>query len=153
MHEKNKLEFLGGLSQAGDQANMWQTGQAMGLNRDASEALAMDLMSQGLLEIVNLSGKVRLTEAGRRALGPASGPGDGLEALVRDLEAAGDLGLKGASAQDLAADLATLRAQLGRSRPLMPVVKACLAALESLLGRSSASEAADLAKRAAALRE
>ena len=145
--ENKLMEFLEGVSQAGDCANMWQVGQAMGLDRGATETLATDLLAQGALEMVNLSGKVRLSESGRQICG-----GDDLARLLGDFQAAGGLGLTGEALQDMSADLATLKAQLTRSRPLPPVVTACLAALEVTLAKSRAPEAAGLAQRATALR-
>lgn len=151
MEQGKEREFLERLAQAGEQASMWEVGQAMGLDRGATEALAASLLAQEALQIVSLSGKVCLTEAGRALCGAGAG-GDSLAGLLQDLRAAGGLGLSGAAAQDLLADLATLEAQLGRSQPLMPVVKACLAAIEGALTRSRHPQAVGLAARAAALR-
>ncbi|MFH1034859.1 MAG: hypothetical protein V1806_10175 [Pseudomonadota bacterium] len=150
--ENKHLEFMAALAQAGEEANMWQAGQSLGLDRGATEALAMDLLAQSALEVVNLSGKVRITPAGRQLCAGQDGGGDDLAGFLADLDAAGGLGLAGAALQDLAADLATLKAQLTRSRPLMPVLKACLAALETTLAKSTAPQAPALATRASALR-
>lgn len=151
MAEEKHLKLLALLDQAGDSVTMWQVGESLGLNRSATETLAMDLFAEGILEVVNLSGKVRITDKGRGLLG-GGGAAD-LPGLVEALEKAGSLGLSGAAAQDLAADLATLKAQLSRSRPLMPVVKSCLAALETTLAKSKDPAASGLAQMAAALRQ
>ncbi len=154
MEEFERLSFLQSVAEAGDKANMWKVGEAMGLNRDATETLCMDFFAQGILEVVNLSGWVRLTPAGREGLaptGPQGGP-DSLAALVRDLAAAGDLGLKPPAGADLAADLACLKAMLTRSQPLPQVVKACLLAVEAALMLSPQPAAESLAQRAASLR-
>ncbi|MCA1906301.1 MAG: hypothetical protein LDL11_06915 [Desulfarculus sp.] len=151
MFSDQHLDLLRRLDQAGDQANLWQAGGEMGLDRPAAEVLAMDLMAGGILEVVNLSGKVRLTDQGRGLLGGGGGDLD-LAGLVAALEAL-DLGLGQPAAGDLMADLTCLKAQLGRSRPLVPVVRACLAAVESILGQSRHPEAKALAARAGALRE
>lgn len=152
MSDDRDLELLRRLAAAGDSANMWEAGAEMGLDRPATETLAMNLFAQSAMEVVNLSGKVRLTEAGRRLLGDQPPAEPGLAGLVADL-AALDHGLAAGLAADLAADLACLTAQAGRSRPLAPVVRACLAAVETALATSKAPQAAALIKRAAALRE
>lgn len=152
MFSEQHLDLLRRLDQAGEQANLWQAGGEMGLDRPATEVLAMDLMAGGTLEVVNLSGKVRLTDQGRGLLGGGSGAELDLAGLVAALESL-DLGLAAPAAGDLAADLACLKAQAGRSRPLIPVIKACLAALETALGQSRHPEAQALAARAGALRE
>ncbi len=151
MEQDKQREFLERLIQAGEQASMWELGQAMGLDRGATEALATSLLAQEALQMVSLSGKVCLTEAGRQMCGPGGGSND-LARLLADLEGAGGLGLSGPARQDFLADLATLKAQLGRSQPLAPVIKACLAALESSLAKSPSPEAAGLLRRASSLR-
>lgn len=154
MEDHQKLEFLRRVAEAGDKANMWKLGEAQGLERNATETLCMDYFAQGILEVVNLSGGVRLTASGRENLGEAEGGGgpDSLAALVADLEKAGDLGLKAPAGTDLAADLACLKAQLKRSQPLTQVLRACLLAVEAALMQSPAAQAEALAQRAAALR-
>jgi len=151
MFSDQHLDLLRRLDQAGEQANLWQAGGEMGLDRPATEVLAMDLMAGGILEVVNLSGKVRLTDQGRGLLGGGGGELD-LAGLVAALESL-DLGLGQPAAGDLLTDLACLKAQAGRSRPLLPVIKACLAAVETALGQSRHPEAKALAARAGALRE
>ncbi len=151
MFSDQHLDLLRRLDQAGEQANLWRAGGEMGLDRPATEVLAMDLMAGGILEVVNLSGKVRLTDQGRGLLGGGGAELD-LSGLVAALESL-DLGLGQPASGDLMADLACLKAQAGRSRPLMPVVRACLAAVETALGQSRHPEAKTLATRAGALRE
>lgn len=159
MEDQQKLEFLRRVAEAGDRADMWKTGEAQGLDRDATETLCMDCFAQGVLEVVSLNGSVRLTASGRESLGEtppgaagAGGGPDGLAKLVADLEKAGDLGLKPPAKGDLAADLACLKAQLTRSQPLIQVVRACLLAVEAALMQSPAATAEALAQRAAGLR-
>ncbi len=152
MDDMQRLEFLRLVAAAGSSANMWKLGEQLGLDRNATEYLCMDLFAQGAMEVVNLSGGVRLTPAGQACLGPVSG-GDDPAQLVKDIQAASsELGLSAGQADNLAVDLATLEAALRRKQPLGAVVKACLAALESALGASRAPQAAGLASRAAALR-
>lgn len=149
-------ELLAAVQQAGDSANLWEAGQSLGLERSRAEDLGTGLMAEGLLEMVNLGGAVRVSPAGADLLAGGGGlgaGGDDLANLVSDLETAGGLGLAEKVAADLAADVTALKAQLGRSRPLLPVVRACLEALEENLGGSGDEKAKDLARRAAALKK
>ena len=154
MDQAQSREFLRLISQAGPSGSMWEAGEAMGLDRNATESLATELMSLGHLEMVSLGGKVRLSQSGEDLLGAAaaspSGAGGDLASLVADLKAAGAAGLSGSAAADLAVDVACLAAQLERSRPLEAVVQACLKAAAQALAASPQQEAQDLAKRAEA---
>lgn len=157
MDEERSLEFLRLIDQAGQDGNMWETGEAMGLERYQSEDLATDLMGRGYLEMVSLNGKVRLTQDGkdhlRGAGSPAGGGGGGLAALLADLQAAGAAGLSGAAARDLAVDIACLEAQTRRSQPLQAVVRACLEEIGRALAKSSLPASRELARRADSLAE
>ncbi len=137
MDELKRLEFLRALASAGEKANMWTAGQAVGLERAATENLSLELMDQGYLEMASLSGAVRLTPQGLEELAGAAGAqkAPDLEELLGRIAAAG-LELGPVAAADLQADLATLRAALGRSRPLNPVLKACLAAIDGALEKA-----------------
>jgi hypothetical protein len=151
MDQAESQQFLVIINEAGQSASMWEAGEAMGLERHQTEALATELMAQGHLEMVSLSGKVRLTQSGQDLLDAASPSpatsGGGLASLVADLKAAGAAGLSGAAAADLTADVACLAAQLERSKPLGEVVQACLKAVRQALSGSPQPEAQDLAKR------
>ena len=158
MDEAQSQEFLRMINQAGPSGSMWEAGEAMGLDRNDTEAIATDLMAQGLLEMVSLDGKLRVTQSGEDFLNAdshlLSGPGGsdgGLASLVADLKAAGAAGLSGAKALDLAADVACLAAQLERSQPLDAVVQACLKTVNQALSGSSQPGAKELAKRAEGL--
>lgn len=152
MDQADSQEFLRLISQAGPSGSMWEAGKSMGLDRNDTESMATELMAQGHLEVVSLDGKVRLTPSGEELLGAAgpssSGSGGDLASLVADLQAAGAAGLSGATATDLAADVACLAAQLSRSKPLDAVVQACLKAVSQMLARSSQQAARELAGRA-----
>ena len=148
MEQKKRLDFLQELARAKDGANMWRAGEAIGLNRDDTEALSLDLLSGGLLEMVNLSGGVRLTEDGLASLGektPMDQAAD-LASLIKAMEDAGDMGLSPEAAADMAVDLATLRAQLKRSRPLPAAVNACLSATQATLEHATGDKARRLAE-------
>jgi hypothetical protein len=146
MDPEQRSRFLQAIAAAGDSADMWQAGQDLGLERSDTESLATALMAEGLLEMVSLSGKVRLTPAGRQLLDTAS-PEEELDlaAWLQAVAAADGLGLPEPAARDLAADLATLEAQLQRSQPLTAVVNACLEAIADALAASDSPLAQELA--------
>lgn len=158
MHEAQSQEFLRMISQAGPSGSMWEAGEAMGLDKNDTEAIATDLMAQGLLEMVSLDGKLSVTQSGEDFLNAANpslsgsgGAGGGLTSLVADLRAAGAAGLSGTQAIDLTADVACLAAQLERSQPLDAVVQACLKTVSQALASSPQPEAKELAKRVESL--
>ncbi len=137
MDDNTKLEFLKAIAAAGDSANMFAVGETLGLERNATENLGVELMERGYLEMASLSGGVRLTAKGGEELAGAAGAekAPDLEQLLDRIAKAGlDLGPQANA--DLKADLLTLRAALGRSRPLPPVVKACMAALDAALEKA-----------------
>lgn len=152
MDDIKRVEFLRAIAAAGDKANMWTAGEAVGLDRTATETLSLEFMDRGYLEMASLSGAVRLTPQGGEELEGAAGAekAPDLEALLGRI-AAQDLDLGPIASANLKADLATLRAALGRSRPLNPVVKACLAAIDGALENVGAPGAA-LRDQLAALR-
>ncbi|MDY6851084.1 MAG: hypothetical protein SV487_03275 [Thermodesulfobacteriota bacterium] len=125
-------------------AGMWAIGENMGLDRDRTENLAMSLVGEGLAEIRSLSGGLALTEAGLsrvQAGGSAEGGSPDLSDLLPRLETALDsLGLEAKARRDLEADLATLRAQMGRSESLAVVVEATLRAVKQTLESASADK-------------
>lgn len=147
MDTDQRSAFLAELARAGGAANLRRAGEALGMGRETAEDLAAELMAEGLLEMVSLSGGVLLTPAGREALAPAAGEAaGGLAGLLAELEA-----LAPAPGGDFGADLACLKAQLGRSTPLGPVLAACLAALAAGLEAVGDPRRAGLAARARAL--
>jgi len=150
MEPENKLRFLKELAKAGAKANMWQVGQVLGLDRQAVESLSLDLLSSGLLEMVSLSGAVRLTESGLAQLEetPATNQPLDLPALIKAIEEAGDMGLSPSAAADLSADLATLKNQLKRSQPLKAVLMACLSSIQAALNQADSPRAQKLARQA-----
>jgi len=125
-------------------AGMWVIGENMGLDRGRTENLAMSLVGEGLVEIKSLSGGLTLTEAGlsRVQAGGSAGTGspDLGDFLPRIEAALESLGLGTKARRDLGADLATLRAQMGRSEPLAPVVEATLRAVKQTLESASADK-------------
>jgi len=125
----------------GRPAGMWAVGEKLGWDRNRTEDVVTGLMSEGLLEIKTLSGGVVLTEAGlaqARGLGPQeSAPPDLARVVGRLEEALTGLDLPHPARQDFEADLAVLRAQLARSRPLPLVVTVALQAVRPTLESAS----------------
>ena len=138
MDDVKRLEFLRQLALEGEGANMWSAGEAVGLDRAATETLAMDFMAQGVLEMVSLSGRVLLTASGQSELDGAPSPEKSAElaAMLGQIAGTGGLGLDEAVAANLQADLATLQAALKRNPPLAPVLEACLQAIDAALGQA-----------------
>lgn len=134
-------EINGDISRA---AGMWAIGEDMGLDRGRTEYVAMSLVGEGLVEIRSLSGGLALTEAGlsRVQAGGSAGTGwpDLGDLLARIETALDSLGPGTKAHRDLGADLATLRAQMGRSEPLAPVVEATLRAVKQTLESASADK-------------
>ncbi|MBW2086345.1 MAG: hypothetical protein JRI54_10030 [Deltaproteobacteria bacterium] len=120
--------------------SMWTVGQGLGLDRAEMENLSMELVSQGLLEIKSLSGKVALTETGwekAQTIEPDAArpkPSDDLENFIEELMASlENLGLEDQARKDLEIDLATLQGQMTRSQRLPRVVEASLQAVKETL--------------------
>ncbi len=131
-------------------AGMWAVGESIGLDRNMTQDVAMNLVGEGLLEIKSLSGGLALTPEGLEFLGGVKGQEESPPDLAGFLDLAEGsldrLGLAGKSLQDLKADLATLQAQLKRSEPLPDVVRAVLASVQRALAKSAAPEAESLAE-------
>ncbi|KIX13293.1 hypothetical protein [Dethiosulfatarculus sandiegensis] len=149
MDTSDSRRLLEELAKQGEEANTTRAAETLGLDRSQAEDLTVALMGEGLLEMVSLSGKVRLTESGRQLLGGQSGlgPEDGLESLVADLASwrAGDM--DPVSLHDYTQDLNCLKAQAKRSEPLLPVVTACLKAIQDALSKNPDSTATELSRR------
>ena len=131
----------------GRSVSMWAVGEGLGFDRSRTEGLAMELVSEGLLEVKSLSGGVSLTESGlaRTRAGVNGGEaGAGLPEFVQALEEAlPGLTLSAAVRGDLELDARVLKIQLQRSTPLDAVVKAVMGEVKSGL-RSAGPGAASL---------
>jgi hypothetical protein len=149
MENSDSRRLLGELAKQGEDANTTQAAEILGLDRSQVEDLTVELMGEGLLEMVSLSGKVRLTENGRRLLGGQAGlgPKDDLESLVAELSSWQVKGLDPVSLHDYTQDLNCLEAQAKRSEPLLPVVTACLKAIHGVLAENSDSKAVLFSQR------
>lgn len=84
---------------------MYDIGQALGLDKDAARHLGEQLIGEGLLEIVSLSGSVSLTAEGSQAADTGSAPGPaGAGGSAKVLDAGKELGLPGVSAKIIPLD-------------------------------------------------
>ena len=130
------------------QASMYTLGEAIGLDRDASAAVAEDLMAQGLVEIRTLSGAIGMSDLGASLMTDGNG---GRSGNVRRLGTASpldtsqcelaeqvltrlksDLGQSGLAFETLAemiADIRTVEAQMASPKPKTPIVRECFASL------------------------
>ena len=125
----------------GRSVSMWAAGESLGFDRNTTENLSMELVSEGLLEVKSLSGGVSLTESGlarAQASAPPTGESGGsLSDFVQTLgKALPELSLSAALKSDLELDTEVLRIQLKRSTPLTPVVKAVLGEIKTRLKAS-----------------
>lgn len=137
------------------QVSMYELGEGIGMDRDASAAIAQELMGLGLVEIRTLSGGIGLSpeslaffgagDAGAEPGGDRLGLGDmptleapRIEAVAQALgevrAAVGEMGISFEALSDLIADVRTIEAQLTASQPKTDVVRQCLSGIRSLGG-------------------
>lgn len=135
------------------QVSMYDVGSGLGLDREASSAVAQELMGTGLIEIRTLSGGIGISRDGAALFGTETNPdhssrgwltlGDDpildlrrIEAVERLLSkvkyAIGELGIPFDQLTDLMADIRTVEAQLTSSQPKTGVIKECLSTLREL---------------------
>jgi hypothetical protein len=137
------------------QVSMYEVGEGLGLDRDASSRVAETLMGLQLVEIRTLSGGIGISTDGtnevKRLMGgavlagdspgklsdqPVMDPGScqGVEQVAGELKSqAGNLGLDFDGLSELMADLKTVDAQLGSSRPKTAIVRECLRSIKETL--------------------
>ena len=140
------------------QVSMFDTGAAIGLEKEAARRLAEDLIAEGLVEIKTLSGGIAITEKGIDAVGAASGHpsaadlnlgrGPILEEkgrqAVEQILAAVKNHIAGASLpygslEELLIDIKTIEVQLLSPRPKTEVIRAVLRTLGDGLESGGAS--------------
>ena len=63
---EQSLALLRKLAESDKEPNMWDAGRDLGLERGVTENLALEMMSQGLLEMVSLSGLEETMPGGER---------------------------------------------------------------------------------------
>ena len=129
------------------QVSMYDVGEGLGLDRDTSSRVAETLILLQLVEIRTLAGGIGITTEGanevKRLTGGVSAadgsPGKlseqpimdtyscrGVEQTAGDLKSqAGNLGLDFDGLSELMADLKTIDAQLGSSRPKTAIIREC----------------------------
>ena len=146
------------------QVSMYDIGDQLGLDRDIASTVAQELIGSMLVEIRTLSGGIGISSDGsqmaRELIGPTTSSGDEFEKLddtpllsstgrqaveqiaseVKNLT--GNLGLDFDTLTELMADLKTIDAQLGSSRPKTAIVRECLCSVLSVLKNSGDNETA-----------
>ncbi len=144
------------------QVSMYDVGQGLGLDRDTSSRVAETLIGLQLVEIRTLSGGISISTDGAdevkrlRGGGALTGgsPGklsdqpvmdpiscQGVEQAAGELKSqAGNLGLDFDGLSELMADLKTIDAQLGSSRPKTAIIRECLRSLKDVLEDLADSE-------------
>ena len=137
------------------QVSMYDIGGRLGLERDAASRVAEELMGLQLVEIRTLSGGIGISAAGSEMVQELIGPlaadvgestklGDenllnsanrqAVEQIVAEIkDQAGKLGLDFDTLAELMADLKSIDAQLGSSRPKTAIIRECLHSLSGVL--------------------
>lgn len=150
---------------ASAQVSMYDVGEALHLDRDASSQVAQTLIGLDLVEIKTLSGGIGISPDGialvegagagagadratdgatRLSGGPVLSPAD-LDAIeqvtVYLKKEAGGLGLSFDNLTELVADLRTIDAQLTSSRPKTEIVRSCFKSIEAVMAALGHKEA------------
>ncbi len=144
------------------QVSMYDIGDQLGLNRDTASTVAQELIGSMLVEIRTLSGGIGISADGsqmaRELIGPTTSDGnefvklddtpvlsstgrqavEQITAEVKNLT--GNLGLDFDTLTELMADLKTIDAQLGSSRPKTAIIRACLRSVLAVLKNSTDSK-------------
>ena len=140
---------------ASAQVSMYDVGNDLGLDRDTSSRVAETLMGLQLVEIRTLSGGIGISTEGadevKRLMGGGATTGElhrkltdqsimdqissqAVEQAAAELKSkAGNLGLDFEGLSELMADLKTIDAQLGSSRPKTAIIRECLYSLKETL--------------------
>jgi hypothetical protein len=137
------------------QVSMYDIGSLLGLERDVVSRVAEELIGLQLAEIKTLSGGIGISAAGSDLVQGIIGPqvsdtggatrladerqlnADGrqaVEQIVTEIKnQTGTLGLEFDSLTELMADLKSIDAQLGSSRPKTAIVRECLHSISGVL--------------------
>ena len=140
------------------QVSMYDIGDQLGLDRDIASAVAQELIGSMLVEIRTLSGGIGISAEGlqmaQKLIGPAESSSDEftklddapllnasgrqvVEKIASELkDQTGSLGLDFDTLTELMADLKTIDAQLGSSRPKTAIIRACLHSVLTVLTNS-----------------
>ena len=137
------------------QVSMYDIGSLLGLERDTASRIAEELIGLQLAEIKTLSGGIGISSAGSELvqgiIGPQAPDTEGaiqladehqlnpdgrqaVEQIVTEIKnQTGTLGLDFDTLTELMADLKTIDAQLGSSRPKTAIVRECLISISEVL--------------------
>jgi hypothetical protein len=143
------------------QASMYDIGGLLGLERDAASRVAEELIGLQLVEIRTLAGGIGISAAGSELMQDIVGPpasevgepsnlGDerllnsagrqAVEQITADIkDQTGTLGLDFDTLTELMADLKSIDAQLGSSRPKTAIIKACMHSICSVVKKTTNS--------------
>jgi hypothetical protein len=144
------------------QVSMYDIGEDLSMDRDTSSRVAENLIGLQLVEIRTLSGGIGISAQGtaevQHLMADAAPTGEfpgrlsdqpimdqinsqALGQVTRELKnQAGNLGLDFDSLTELTADLKTIDAQLGSSRPKTAIIRECLNSLKGTLEGLAESE-------------
>ena len=137
------------------QVSMYDIGDQLALDRDTASAVAQELIGSMLVEIRTLSGGIGISAEGsqmaQKLVGPTESNSDdfaelddapllntsgrlAVEQIASELkDQIGSLGLDFDTLTELMADLKTIDAQLGSSRPKTAIIRACLHSVLAVL--------------------
>ena len=144
------------------QVSMYDVGEGLGMDHDTSARVAETLIGLQLAEIRTLSGGIGISAEGavevKALMGGASSAGEALGRLsdqpIMDVPSCqtvkqvtdslkgqtGNLGLDFDGLSEMMADLKTIDAQLGSSRPKTAIIRECLRSIKALLEAQPESE-------------
>ncbi len=144
------------------QVSMYDIGEGLGMDHDTSGRVAEALIGLQLVEIRTLSGGIGISAEGAAevkslmggALSTGELPGQLNNQPIMDTQSCqavehvtdalknqtGTLGLEFDGLSELMADLKTIDAQLGSSRPKTAIIRECLKSLKNLLKAQTESE-------------
>jgi hypothetical protein len=144
------------------QASMYDLGEELGLDRNASSRVAEQLIALQLVEIVTLAGGIAISNDGLKEIKASFGDhvvsgetvaqlggepvldqsqSQAVAQVMDELKAqAGNLGLEFEKLSELMADLKTIDTQLGSPRPKTAIIKECLRSLTGLSGIPGAED-------------
>ena len=147
------FEQTGGDTSA--QVSMYEVGEELGMDRDTSSRVAEILIGLQLVEIRTLSGGIGISVEGAEEVKVLTGgllpendsPGKLTDEPIMDSNScrgveqaadvlkirAGNLGLDFDGLSELMADLKTIDAQLGSSRPKTAIIRECLRSIKTVL--------------------
>jgi hypothetical protein len=146
------------------QVSMYDIGDQLGLDRNIASTVAQELIGSMLVEIRTLSGGIGISADGlqmaQKLIGPAASSGDkftklddapllkssdrqAVEQIASELKnQAGSLGLDFDTLTEFLADLKTIDAQLGSSRPKTAIIRECLFSVLAVLKNSGDNKTA-----------